>query len=436
LGISQRDVDSAVTEVGHRLLGTRDKFQKKFDEFLSTSFGKRQSLGFGQSPLLFPLVAVSLKEYLEKETEILEVTNYLWDFSLPELSGVEVDYGKRIEVISDGYYFIHFRGLPFVARMESCCYDYPETSKVTFFFNPEKEEVAKELRDGLADYFFKNNFYKGKKLLFTREVENRAGGLKFLDAEAWRDAEAVLPPNQSQALFENSLGWLRRSGDLKRAGLPTRRGVILSGPPGVGKTVLFKQLCYQAEGITCLFATGEALVASTDIQMLYDLARMLRPTLVFLEDLDFVGGERVSRLPVNRLLGGLLAELDGVKGNEEVVTLASTNFPEVIDKALADRPGRFDLKVELIYPGPEERRRMLALFIGRIRDGISPEVGGGEIAQLVKTTAGLSGAHLCEVVTHAASRCLFDKKPALTLEDLQASLRALKEGGKGKGIGF
>jgi len=435
VGFSEQDLERMVTHVGRRLLGIRGQLQTKIKSYLRMASGEHGSLYFSQPSSLHPLLAVALSEHLKAETEVQEIINYLFDFNLPTNRTVEVGYGREVLAVVEGYYFFLHKSTPLVAHIFVDYWPVKNPSAVSLYFNPQDQATAERFIQGLEEHFYKRNFYKGQKLVLVK-VGNQDVELRFLDAEGWKGMEVVLPEGQHQAIYENTLGWLQQAEALSRAGLATKRGVILSGPPGTGKTLLFKSLCAQAEGITCLFATGESFVSPGDILNLYELARMLKPTMVFLEDLDFVGNERQPEGTFsNKLLGALLAELDGVKGNEEIVTLASTNFPEVIDKALADRPGRFDLKVEITFPGKEERKRMLSHFLGRLRDGVRPEVSEEEIASLVEATNGLSGAHLAEVVTQAASRCLFDRKPVLTPVDLRNSLKALKEG-KEKEIGF
>lgn len=434
-GFSERDLDRMVTHVGNRLLGVRGQLRTKIKGFLRMTSGEHDSLYFSQPSSLHPLVAVALSEHLKAEAEVQEVFNYLFDFELPAKRTVKVSYDREVLAVVEGYCFFLFKSTPLVVHIYNDYWFNENPSAVTLYFNPPDQAMAELFFQGLKEYFYNRNFFKGQKLVFVK-VGNEEGKLRFLDVEGWMGLKVILPEGQHQAIYENTLGWLRQAEGLRRTGLATKRGMILFGPPGTGKTLLFKSLCAQAERITCLFATGESFVSPGDIVHLYELARMLKPTMVFLEDLDFVGNERQPQGTFsNKLLGALLAELDGVKGNEEIVTLASTNFPEVIDKALADRPGRFDLKVEISFPEKEERKKMLCLFIGRLRDGVRPEVSEEEVVSLAEATKGLSGAHLAEVVTHAASRCLFDRKPVLTPTDLRNSLRALKEG-KEKEIGF
>jgi len=436
-GFTTRDLESMTTLIGHRLLGTRGTFQKKIKEFLQVPTGDYGYRTLTKSGVLHPLLAMSLKEHLEAEAEVLEITNDWGELTLPLVQTLEVGFGKQAVVVFEGYYFLRYRSIPLVVHVFVDQWSIRDSATAAVYFRSGDDMVAEQFLGGLEERFCRRNFYKGQKLIFVKEQNSHLAkwSLKFLNTEGWAEIQAVLPDSLDLAISENSLGWLCNAEALKRSGLPTKRGLLLYGPPGTGKTLLFKNLCARAEGITCIFISAESLEGPLEVTEVYELARMLRPTLVFLEDLDFIGNDRTLNSYTNKMLGALLAELDGIKGNEEVVTLASTNFPDVIDKALADRPGRFDLKVEITFPGKEERKRMLGHFLGRLRDGVRSEVNEEEIASLAEATNGLSGAHLAEVVTKAASRCLFDRKPVLNTLDLKNSLRTLKEG-KEKEIGF
>jgi hypothetical protein len=134
-----------------------------------------------------------------------------------------------------------------------------------------------------------------------------------------------------------------------------RRGLLMHGPPGVGKTLTAMYLAAQMPDRTVVLLTGFGLGAVTTS---VDLATALAPAIVILEDVDLVAMER-SMEPTNAILFELLNAMDGLDADHDVLFVLTTNAPERIEPALAARPGRIDQAVELPLPDADGRRRLL-----------------------------------------------------------------------------
>lgn len=162
-------------------------------------------------------------------------------------------------------------------------------------------------------------------------------------------------------------------------------------------TMLFKALSNEVgKDITCLWASAGDMDGSREVSWLYELARDMAPAVVFLEDIDTHGGKRNGGKG-NPITGELLNQLDGMKSNSGIVTFASTNFIGHLDKALRDRPGRFDIKIHLGEPALPEIKKMLKAFFKNV---IIDEAILDSIAEDV---VGLTGAYLREIVMQAVS---------------------------------
>src|SRR5436305_5196272 len=183
------------------------------------------------------------------------------------------------------------------------------------------------------------------------------------------------------------------------------RGVLLSGPPGSGKTLIARALANQCEASFISIKGPELLSkwvgeSEKGIREVFRRAKQAAPCLVFFDELDALaprraGGELDGQVG-NRVIAQLLTEMDGIEGREGVIVLAATNRPELIDPALL-RPGRFDLVVELEYPTEEERS---AIFAVHTRERpLAPEITMEELARL---TPGRSGADI-EAICRRAS---------------------------------
>jgi ATP-dependent 26S proteasome regulatory subunit len=150
---------------------------------------------------------------------------------------------------------------------------------------------------------------------------------------------------------------------------------------------------------TCIYVARDSVEDIGDITRIYKLARKLAPTLVIIEDIDTLGG--ITRLDADHpLLGEFLNALDGVEANEGVITIATTNYSNKLDWAIADRPGRFDIRIDLGYPDADIRRGIIQQYLESFTtDKIN-------IDSLVKNTDGLSGAYLQEIVRLAFMKAL------------------------------
>jgi ATP-dependent 26S proteasome regulatory subunit len=170
--------------------------------------------------------------------------------------------------------------------------------------------------------------------------------------------------------------------------------VLLHGRPGTGKTLSAMYLASQMPGRTVILITGGEVGS---IEAACRLARLLEPATIILEDVDLIGAERSGQtLTANALLFELLNQMDGLAGDCDVLFLLTTNRPDILEPALAARPGRIDLAIEVPLPDAEGRRRLLELY-GR---GLQLEVADRD--KLVERTTGASGAFIRELLRKAA----------------------------------
>jgi transitional endoplasmic reticulum ATPase len=202
------------------------------------------------------------------------------------------------------------------------------------------------------------------------------------------------------------------------------RGVLLSGPPGSGKTLIARALANQCEASFISIKGPELLSkwvgeAEKGIREVFRHAKQAAPCIVFFDEIDSLAPRRsgdVDRNFSNGVIAQLLTEMDGIEGREGVIVLGATNRPELIDPALL-RPGRFDLVVELEYPNEEERRAIFAVHTrGKV---IAPDVTVEELASL---TPGRSGADIEAICRRAALLALREWiTPRLSIHRVQVT---------------
>jgi DNA polymerase III delta prime subunit len=238
-----------------------------------------------------------------------------------------------------------------------------------------------------------------------------------------RDA-VILPDGVLERIERHTLGVAAEAARLVAAGRSLKRGLLLHGPPGVGKTLTIMYLAGRMPGRTTILATGRALGA---IGMLAQLARHLAPALIVLEDVDLIAADR--GLPPGQgggpLLFELLNELDGLRDDCDVIFALTTNRPEALEHALAARPGRVDLAVEFPLPDAAGRRRLLALYARglALRDV--------DLDALAARLAGASPAYIKELLRKAALLALLDGGDGVvTPAQLVEALGELAAGGR------
>ncbi|MGY1690710.1 ATP-dependent zinc metalloprotease FtsH [Geodermatophilus sp. SYSU D01105] len=192
-----------------------------------------------------------------------------------------------------------------------------------------------------------------------------------------------------------------------RLGARIPRGVLLSGPPGTGKTLLARAVAGEAGVPFFSISASEFIeaivgVGASRVRDLFDQAKQVAPSIVFIDELDAIGRARGGAFSAGgvdereQTLNQVLTEMDGFQGNEGVVVLAATNRPEVLDPALL-RPGRFDRRVSVNAPDLGGRLAILRVHTRGVP--LAPEV---DLAAVAAATPGMVGADLANLVNEAA----------------------------------
>jgi ATP-dependent 26S proteasome regulatory subunit len=197
-----------------------------------------------------------------------------------------------------------------------------------------------------------------------------------------------------ERIERHSLSFSRHAEKLRAAGRHLKRGILLHGPPGTGKTLSAMYLATQMEGRTVLLVTGGGVKS---VEIACKLARMLLPATVILEDVDLIGTERSHQtVGANALLFELLNQMDGLAEDADILFILSSNRPELLEPALAARPGRIDQAIEVVLPDADCRRRLFELY----SRGLQIEVS--DWTALIDRTAGTSPAFIRELLRKAA----------------------------------
>jgi ATP-dependent 26S proteasome regulatory subunit len=234
----------------------------------------------------------------------------------------------------------------------------------------------------------------------------------------------ILEPTIQEEIERHVLRFAARESAYRESGLPFRRGVILCGPPGVGKTQVFRALTHALAGrYSVVWITPGTITWQCTVADIFAFARVLRPVLLLWEDLDLAVRDRKANAS-NRELGELLAQLDGPESADGIITCASTNDIAALDKALSARPSRFDRVLHVGAPGVVSRLRLLRRFASRI-DRLE-----AELTEIAEQTDGLTGADLRELVVSAFTCALDEAQDAgsatVTTTHFLSALQRLK----------
>jgi cell division protease FtsH len=204
------------------------------------------------------------------------------------------------------------------------------------------------------------------------------------------------------------------------------KGVLLVGPPGTGKTLLARAVAGEA-GVPFLATSGSEFVelyvgvGAARVRALFQEARKQAPCIIFIDEIDAVGRRRGGHVGVSheereQTLNQILVELDGFDQRSNIILIAATNRPDVLDPALL-RPGRFDRQVMLGYPDTEGRRAILALHMRG-----KPLASDVDLVRLARHTSGLTGAELENLVNEAAILAARRSQPLLHHVEFEEAL--------------
>jgi cell division protease FtsH len=265
-----------------------------------------------------------------------------------------------------------------------------------------------------------------KSLPKTKPVQIRP---EEKSAVGWDDIAGV---DEAKYELQEVVQFLSEPKTFQRLGAKAPRGVLLHGPPGTGKTMLAKAVAHESGAqffaqSASSFVEMFAGLGAARIRRLFREARKHAPAIIFIDELDAVGGRRGSDISGEReqTLNQLLVEMDGFPSSDRVVVMAASNLLEKLDPALL-RPGRFDRQVLVSAPDVTGRRAILDVHT---QDKPLRDV---DLDLVARQTSGLTGAELANICNEAAIRCARREGYALTQDDFEHALERVIAGVESK----
>lgn len=271
-------------------------------------------------------------------------------------------------------------------------------------------------------------------IVFMVLMYKKTSGGKFniqnVKAKVTFDDVAGIEEVQEQV--EDIIDYLKNPKKYSSIGAKMPKGVLLSGEPGTGKTLLAKAISGEA-GVSFFQVTGSSFeerlvgVGASRVRKLFDEAKSKAPAIIFIDEIDSIAQNRYSGESDNeQTLNQLLAEMDGFESNDNIVVIAATNHIEVLDQAIL-RPGRFDRRVYI--PNPDVRARQLILELHARNKKVSSEVSFKDIA---RRTVGFSGADLENILNEAAIYSVKTDSKSITNEAIEEAIARVIVGLKKK----
>jgi len=253
-------------------------------------------------------------------------------------------------------------------------------------------------------YILSKNYWKPAPKEDPKFKEVESSTVRFADVKGCNEAKEEV---------QEVVAFLKDSARFTKLGGKLPKGILLTGPPGTGKTLLAKAIAGEA-GVPFLYCAGSEFeeilvgIGARRMRDLFQAARAKAPCIVFIDEIDAIGGKRQER-SASATLNQLLVEVDGFAASEGIVLIGATNFAESLDKALL-RPGRFDRQVRVGLPDVRGRKEILELYVKDLK--LAPDV---DISALARGTPGCSGADIFNLINSGYDRWVHFRKYGLIL---------------------
>ena len=266
-----------------------------------------------------------------------------------------------------------------------------EESKLSVEVIARERKVAEKFLSELRTLADRHSVYR-EQIVSLTAARNIEFAVEFKELPAITRDSVILPDGLLEQIERHTIRFSEHKKALSSRGLHLKRGLLLHGPPGNGKSLIVMYLLANMPGRTTV------IVNSTTIEYLKEaceLARALQPATIVIDDVDLVAEER-SRGLMNPLMFELLNQMDGLARDADVLFLLTTNRPEILEPAIAARPGRIDQAIQIPLPDEDCRRRLFALYTQELTTDCK------DIDAIVQRTSGTSAAFMRELIRKAA----------------------------------
>lgn len=313
---------------------------------------------------------------------------------------VEIGAGETVRCLKNGVWFRHDGELPYVVLLAlNEGYGQGSSISVEIAAPPGDAglDVCTRIFEALERQLSQGSCYRGRVISLEQPYQwsGHASRIVVHELETVRREDLILPEATLRTLERNVLAFALHRQGLKALGVSTQKGLLFHGEPGTGKTHCIRYLAGQLPDHTTLLITAEGVGLLPEYMA---LARLLQPAIVVVEDADLIARERTQMDDAcgEVMLNRLLNELDGLREQADIFFIMTTNRPQSLEPALANRPGRIDQSVEFPLPDQAGRKRLIELYARSLR------IDGDLKRELVVRTDGASPAFIKEFMRRIA----------------------------------
>lgn len=297
----------------------------------------------------------------------------------------------RRQVVSAGVHLFRWNGNAVVVRVMGYAPQFGREEALLEVIAADRA-VAESLIDRLRVLMDERSVLRGQIITFGSDPYGRGmAGITFLERPSLAASDVVLPEGALDRIGAHVVGIGEQRDRLRAHGQHLKRGVLLFGPPGTGKTHTVRYLLSSTPGTTAVLLSGGALA---HIHTAAKVARAHQPAIVVLEDVDLVAEDRSFAMGPQPLLFEVLDALDGLDADADVAFLLTTNRVADLELALSQRPGRVDLAVEIPLPDEAGRRALFRLYAAQL-------FSDGALADAAARSEGTTASFAKELVRRA-----------------------------------
>lgn len=347
--------------------------------------------------------------------------------SAPEYDQVDIGEDKPVNCLKAGFWLLREADEPY-ALLVSPCMTFTEGPVITVNFSlasrntPQGMAISDRFFQQLEESVARSKSFRGKVLSLEarQHYTGQSSGITVHQLAPVSREDLILPDATVQLLERNVLGFCRRRAELARRGQSARKGLLFYGPPGTGKTFTIRYLAGVLPDHTTLLITAEQVGLLPEYMT---LARLLQPSIVVIEDADLIARDRstMENTCEEVMLNKLLNEMDGLREDAQILFILTTNRPEMLEAALAARPGRIDQAIEFPVPDAANRAKLVRVYARGM------PVPDDVMNTVVSRTPGVSASFIKELVRRSIQFWMErdSDEPQIGVADVDAALEEI-----------
>jgi hypothetical protein len=334
-----------------------------------------------------------------------------------EYVNITLDDDRVVACVQSGLFLVKRAGEPMAVLMSGPAKEFHPMAQVSIQVMAPSRDAAEKFLAGLRTAIRKRNVYRGHVISLAETAMGNME-IQFHRLPSVARENIILPQGLLERIERQTVRFSELSDKLVAAGRHLKRGILLHGPPGTGKTLTAMYVARAIRNRTVLLLTGRGQAM---IEQSCAMARTLQPAIVILEDVDLVAEERTHRRAgcAGPLLFELLNQMDGLADDADVLFLLTTNRPDLLEPALAARPGRVDQAIEIPLPDAQCRQRLFELYSDRLT------LGKVNWQTFVHRTKGASAAFIREMIRKAALFAADESSDSVEDRHLDAAIHEL-----------